>query len=87
MKKPTLTPSTLADDIQLHALIDELLVNEQRYWRFCRRILKLQLRHQDLASEPCFDQYLTLEDAINERHAWELALVARWAWEAGRRTT
>jgi hypothetical protein len=81
---PTLTPSALADDDKLHAVIDHLLTENQTYWRHCRRILKLQARHQDLASEDAFSAHLEVEQALEARHAWEMMVVARWAFEAGR---
>jgi len=85
-KPPNITPELIADDQKLHRVIDTLLVDNQTYWRFCRRILKLQLRHQELASEDAFSAFLDVEAGMNEKHAWELALVARWAFEEGRRS-
>ena len=84
MKKPALTPDIIGNDFQLHRVIDELLTSEQTYWRFSRRILRLQLRHQELASEDAFVALLDIEEAVNERHAWELALVARFFWRRSR---
>lgn len=82
--KPTLTPEIIADDNRLHALIDAMITKDKRYWRHTRAILRLQLRHQELASEDSFVAYLTLEEAVNERTAWMLAEVARWAFQEGR---
>lgn len=83
-KPPTLTPLIIADDSKLHGLIDQMITDDREYWRRTRHILRLQLRHQELASEDSFVAYLTLEEAINDRAAWMMAKVARWAFEAGK---
>jgi hypothetical protein len=82
---PTLTPDILADDDKLHQAIDTLLTENQTYWRHCRAIYRLQARHQELASEDALVAHLEVEQGLEARHAWELALVARGFWEAGRK--
>jgi hypothetical protein len=56
-----------------------MLTADPHYWRHTRKIMKLQLRHQALASEDAFVALLDLEAALTEREAWMLAAVARWA--------
>jgi len=85
-RRPALTPAILADDSKFHGIIDTLLTQNQSYWRHTRQILRLQLRHQELASEDAFVALLHLEEAWTEREAWMLAAVARWAFGEGRRS-
>lgn len=86
MSRPRLHLADLADDSKLHGIIDQLVTDERVYWKFCRRILKLQLRHQELASEDAFLALLDIEEVVNERMNFMLLTVARWAFNEGRRS-
>jgi hypothetical protein len=79
VKRPRLTSEDHANESRLPGLVDQLFEQDPSYWKLTRRIFKLQLRHQELASEDAFVALLDLEAAWTERVAWMLAEVARWA--------
>ncbi len=67
------------------AAVDQLCTNDRIYWKLTRRICKLQLRHQSIASDAAFEAQLDIEEVVNERVNFMLLTVARWAFNEGRR--
>lgn len=74
----------LSDVQKLHGLIDHLFTGDRRYKKHTRKIIKLQHRHQELASDDAFLAYLDVEAATNERVGHMLITVARWAFDQGK---
>jgi len=86
MKRPRLPSADLDNDSRLLGAVDQLCTADRDYWKLTRKILRAQLRHQELASEDAFAAQLDVEQLVNERVNLMLAITARWAFHEGRRS-
>ncbi len=85
-QRPKLTSKDLDDADRLFGIVDGMFVEDRTFWRFNRRLCKLQLHHQSLVSEEGFIAQLEIEAAMDERMKFMLVETARWAFEQGRRS-
>ena len=83
---PRLLPGDIADDSRLGGVIDRVITAERQLHDGSPLGSS---RHQDRLQRLCDDdawvEYLHVEEATNDRVNMMLALVARWAFEEGRR--
>lgn len=86
MKGPRLHLDDLDNESRVLGAVDQLCTGDRTYWKLTRRILKAQLRHQELASDDAFVALLELEEIVNDRMNLMLAITARWAFNEGRRS-
>ena len=82
---PRLLPGDIADDSRLGSVIDRVITGNDNYTTATARILAAQDRLQRLCDDDAWVEYLHVEEATNDRVNMMLALVARWAFEEGRR--
>jgi hypothetical protein len=82
---PRLLPEVVADDSALGGVIDGVITGNDNYVRATAKILAAQDRLQRLCDEDAWVEYLHVEQVMNDRVSTMLALVARWAFDEGRR--
>jgi hypothetical protein len=83
-RRPRLHPADLADN-RVHAAVDGLFIDSAEYAKHTRKILAAQDKLQQLASDDAWIAYLEIEQAVNARVSMMVALIARWAFNEGRR--
>ena len=83
---PTLTPEIVADDEQLAEVTDEVMLQNVTLCRMSQAIIAAQGRLQDVLGDQ-WPAYLAVEELINGRMERLCAVLARWAFEEGRRAT
>jgi hypothetical protein len=74
----------LADDSRVLGAVDALLAAADDYGKHTRKILASQDRLQALASEDAWVEYLFIEEVVNDRVNFMLAVAVRWAFHEGR---
>ena len=66
--------------------MDKLFEQNAEYGKHRRKILDAQDRLQALCESDAWIAYLDVEQAVNERLNFMLAITARWAFNEGRRS-
>ena len=84
-KPRTVTGVIVADPQQLASIIDELVHRHPGLDRQHQQIIAAQLRLHARVDRPTWEIYLSVEELTNARLAEALLVVARWAFEQGRR--
>ena len=82
---PNLTDSVVRDDQRLGAAVDALLVPDQAMRRRRAAILRRQRELRQYCNEQAWAAYLKLEEVVNARLDAALLIVAKWAFDEGRR--
>jgi hypothetical protein len=83
---PRLSADAISDDSAVLSLVDALFEHNTAYAKHTRKILAAQDRLQALCEPDAWVEYLFLEERVNQRVNFMLALVARWAFNEGRRS-
>ena len=86
MKHPRLTAQVVNDPDRLASVIDRLFIRDRQYRRHRNVILTRQRVLMDTIDAEQFNLYLDVEAATNERLAWMLSTVAKWAFNEGQRS-
>lgn len=85
MTEPILTPADLADRSKLGTVLDAVVQRDDNYRRLTQRVLATQERLQQRCDEDAWVEYLDIESIVNARIDSMLAVVAKFAFEQGRR--
>jgi hypothetical protein len=82
---PRLHAEDIADDSALGCAVDRLIIADDNYTKLTAVILDHQGRLQRLCEPDAWVEYLHVEAAVNERVNMMLVLIARRAFNEGRR--
>ena len=85
-RSPRLALEDLGDDSHVLGLVDQLVLRKDNYTKHTAKILAAQDRLQELSESDAWIAFLDVEAATNERVNFMLAVVARWAFNEGRRS-
>ena len=83
---PTLTPEIVADDGQLAAAVDELLRTDPGLAKLQAKVVQAQARLRAVLDDEGWAAYLGVDDAVGERLAEAVIVIARWAFYEGVKT-
>jgi hypothetical protein len=80
-----LTAKDFADDAVLAEHVYRVLEGQRGRRARSSKIQQLQRRLRKLVDDRVWSTYLSIEEAVNDRADRELQVVARWAFQQGRR--
>ena len=80
---PTLTPEIVADDGQLAAAVDELLRTDPDLAKLQAGVIAAQARLRAVLDDAEWAAYLGVDEAVGERLAEAVIVIARWAFDEG----
>jgi hypothetical protein len=85
-RHPRLSAEAVANDSAVLSLVDALFEQNAGYGKHGRKILAAQDRLQALCEPDAWIAILDIEQVVNERVNFMLAITARWAFNEGRRS-
>ena len=83
---PRLCDDDLADDSRVLGAVDAVVLASDNYRQHTRKILAAQDRLQALCEPDAWIAFLELEEAVNDRVNFMMAIAVRWAFHEGRRS-
>ncbi len=86
MARPRLTPEIVRADDELWKAIDQVVREQRGYRRRRVHLRRCQDQLRRLVDDDAWNVVLDLEAATNDRHAWTLSYLVKWAFDEGLRS-
>ena len=78
-----LTPEIVAGDTLLAAAVDELLLTDPELAALQAKVIEAQVRLRAVLVDEAWEAYLGVDEAVGERLAEAVLVIARWAFTEG----